>query len=450
MTEARFPDGFLWGAATSHHQVEGGAPDAIEPSDWSDWTRDRTRTVDGSNADFACEWWGGRAEEDLALARGLGHTAHRMGISWARIEPREGQFDERALDRYEAILGAARDLGLDTMVTLHHFTLPRWVAARGGFANGRTIADFARFADRAARRLGHFVTHWATLNEPSVYAMMAHGGTRWPPGTGSLAAHAHVLGNLLRAHAAAYAAVKDARPWASVGLVVNAPIVDPARERRRDRLVAVAQDYAFTGCVLDALETGALRFPLSLTRREVPGLGASFDWLGLNYYGRYLVRFDPRAAGTLFGRHVQERSVKTEHVDWGAPYPEGLTRLLVRLSAFGRPLFVTENGVCDPTDRLRRRYLVDHVRAVHDAIGRGADVRGYFHWSLLDNFEWAEGFTAPFGLIAVDRASGVRTHRPSARIFERIARENALSPETIALVESDDTGPAMPSGPAAA
>jgi beta-glucosidase len=446
VTHARFPDGFLWGAATSHHQVEGGGPDAVEPSDWTDWTRDPAHTLDGSNADVACEWWTGRAEEDLALARGLGHTAHRMGISWARIEPREGQFDEKALDRYEAILGAARDLGLKTMVTLHHFTLPRWVAARGGFADARSITDFARFADRAVRRLDHFVTHWATINEPSVYAMMAHGGTRWPPGSGSLPAHVRALGNLLRAHAAAYAALKDARPWASVGLVINAPILDPEGERKRDRLVAAAQDYAFTGCVVQALESGSLSFPLSVARTAVPGLGKSLDWLGLNYYGRYRVRFDPRAAGTLFGRHVQEGSVKTEGVDWGTPYPEGLTRLLVRLGGLGRPLFVTENGVCDPTDRVRRRYLVDHVRAVHDAIGRGVDVRGYFHWSLLDNFEWAEGFAAPFGLVAIDRATGARTRRPSARIFERIARENALSRETVALANEDARAGAGGSG----
>jgi beta-glucosidase/6-phospho-beta-glucosidase/beta-galactosidase len=130
--------------------------------------------------------------------------------------------------------------------------------------------------------------------------------------------------------------------------------------------------------------------------------------------------------------------VKTEHVDWGTPYPEGLTRLLVRLSALGRPLFVTENGVCDGADVVRPRYLVDHVRAVHEAIAQGVDVRGYFHWSLLDNFEWAEGYAAPFGLIAIDRATGTRTRRPSARIFERIARENALSRETVALAETDD------------
>jgi beta-glucosidase len=159
----------------------------------------------------------------------------------------------------------------------------------------------------------------------------------------------------------------------------------------------------------------------------VEGLRESLDWVGLNYYGRFRVRFDPGKPALLFGAHVQPNTVRTEHVDWGQPAPAGLTALLVRFSrTLGVPAYVTENGVFDPTDAVRQRYLVDHVRAVRDAIDLGADVRGYFHWSLLDNFEWAEGYTTPFGLVAVDRATGARTPRPSARIYERICRDNAV------------------------
>lgn len=412
---------FLWGAATSHHQVEGGAPDALEPSDWTDWTRTRSHTADGTNADVACGWWGGRAEDDLTLARALGHNAHRLGISWARIEPEEGRFDGRALDRYEAILSHARRIGLATSVTLHHFTLPRWMAARGGFAKDESIARFARFSAHAVRRLAPHVTHWATFNEPSVYAMMSYGGTKWPPGAGSPLAQFDVLARLLRAHAAAVRAIRDAAPDASVGIVLNAPAFDPDRPgRRRDRAVTFAQDHAFTGSVLHALATGELRLPLSLMPRTIDGLRGTFDWLGLNYYGRYRVRFDLRAAALLFGRHVQPNSIRHGDVDWGEPSPEGLTRLLLRFSELGRPVFVTENGVFDPTDEVRQRYLVEHVAAVRAALARGADVRGYFHWSLLDNFEWAEGFTTPFGLVAVDRQTGERRPRQSARRYQAL------------------------------
>ncbi len=400
---------FLWGAATSHHQVEGGAPDAIEPSDWSDWTRTPGKIADGSSADDACGWWRGQAERDLSLARSLGHTAHRMGISWARIEPAPGRFDERALDRYEAILRHARGLGLATSVTLHHFTLPRWLAARGGFAREESVERFAAYSARAVRRLDPHVTHWATINEPSVYAMMAFGGKKWPPGAGSPLAQFRVLARMLRAHRAAFRAIRRAVPSASVGIVLNAPAFDPDRpERRRDRAVAFAQDHAFTGAVLRALEA----------HQEL-------DWLGLNYYGRYRVRFDAGAAPLLFGRHVQENSIRHGEVDWGEPHAEGLTRLLVRFSALGKPVFVTENGVFDRADELRQRYLVDHVRAVREAIAQGADVRGYFHWSLLDNFEWAEGYTTPFGLVEVDRASGERRPRESARLYQRLIAQDA-------------------------
>jgi beta-glucosidase len=415
------PRDFLWGAATSHFQVEGGAPGDVEPSDWTDWARQAGRIADGSNAEHACDWWRGRAEEDLSLARSLGHTAHRMGISWARIEPEPGRFDARAIDRYAAILDHARRIGLTTSVTLHHFTLPRWLAAKGGFGDEVSVDRFARFAAHAVEKLGALVPMWATFNEPSVYAMMSFGGTKWPPGRGSPFDQITVLSRLLRAHAAAVRAIRARVPDASIGIVLNAPAFDPARpERRRDRAVTFAQDHAFTGVVLQALATGTLRFPLAIVPRSVDGLRGSFDWLGLNYYGRYVVRFDPRAAALLFGEHVQENGIRHGEVDWGEPSPEGLTRLLLRFAALGKPVYVTENGVFDPTDLVRRRYLVDHVAAMRAAIARGADVRGYFHWSLLDNFEWAEGYATPFGLIEVDRTTGERRPRESARVYQRL------------------------------
>ena len=400
----RFPKGFLFGAATSHHQVEGGAPDAIEPSDWTDWTRAQGHVADASNADRACGWWLGEAEKDLSLARSLGHNAHRLGISWARIEPEPGRFDDAALDRYEAILSHARAIGLSISATLHHFTLPRWLASRGGFGNEESVDRFARFAAYAVRRLGGLVDRWATINEPSVYAMLSWGSGKWPPGARSPIAQFTVIARLLRAHDAAYRAIHEAVPEASVGIVLNAPAFDPDRApSRRDRAVTFAQDYAFTGRTLKALAAER-----------------TFDWLGLNYYGRYRVRFDVRALALLFGRHVQENSIRHGDVDWGEPCPEGLTRNLVRFAALGQPVFVTENGVFDPSDTLRQRYLVDHLRAVRAALDRGADVRGYFHWSLLDNFEWAEGYTTPFGMIEVDRETGERRVRESAKLYQRI------------------------------
>ncbi len=418
----RFPDGFLWGAATSSHQVEGDDVD----SDWSDWEREPGRIADGTTSGPAAMWWSGRAEEDLARAAELGHNAHRFGLEWSRLEPSPGVLDLTAFARYRAILERARELGLSTMVTLNHFTLPRWAGPHGSWMGRELVDRFAVFASRCAAALGDVVDHWATLNEPNVLALMGYATERWPPGLNQTSAFARALANMLRAHAAGYRAVHEALPNASVGIVLSLPTFVPARPRRSDATAAAGQDWMFNGVILAALDRGRLLPPLSLTSKRIDGLARSFDWLGVNYYGCYHVQFDPGAPQRAFGRHVDAGNVKTDTNDWGAPHPVGLTDQLVRLGRFGVPLFVTENGVYDNEDRLRPGYLVDHVRAVHRAIAQGSDVRGYFHWSLVDNFEWAEGWRTRFGLIAIDRKTQERRVRGSARVFAGICRANAV------------------------
>jgi beta-glucosidase len=259
-----------------------------------------------------------------------------------------------------------------------------------------------------------------------VLALMGYATERWPPGLNQTSAFARALANMLRAHAAGYRAVHEALPGASVGIVMSLPAFVPARPRRSDATAAAGQDWIFNGVMLAALDRGWLLPPLSLGPKRIDGLAKSFDWLGVNYYGCYHVQFDPGAPQRAFGKHVDMGNVRTATGDWGAPHPVGLTDQLVRLGRFGVPLFVTENGVFDNEDRTRPSYLVDHVRAVHRAIAQKADVRGYFHWSLVDNFEWAEGWRTRFGLIAIDRRTQERRVRGSARVFAGICRANAV------------------------
>jgi beta-glucosidase len=423
----RFPDGFLWGAATSSHQVEGD-----QNNDWTAWEQRPGRIHDGTTSGRALEWWSGRAEEDLARARALGMNAIRMSLEWSRLEPMPDRFEASAFDRYQEILARAAELGLTVVLGLNHFTLPRWLAERGGWLAREAVDRFARYADRCARRLGDHVPYWATLNEPSVLGFLGYAGREWAPGSGDLRAGLRAIRAQLHAHAAAYHAIHDVRAEARVGLVINMPQLIAARPLwLPDVLVATAQDWAFNGVVVHGLAHGRLRFPLALREERAPLLARSLDFLGLNYYGRYRVAFDATRAGELFGRRLSDRTIHTEHNDWGEVAPDGLTSQLVRLSrALPRvPLMVTENGIYDASDARRGPYLREHVRAIAAAIERGADVRGYFVWTLVDNFEWAEGWSTPFGLFALDRASQRRTARPSAEVFARICRANGIDRE---------------------
>lgn len=409
-------DSFLWGAAVSSHQVEGDN----RGNDWWDWEQIPGHIADGSTSGAAAEWWSGRAEEDLARAKSLGLRAVRMSVEWSRLEPEPGRFDADAFERYRAILRAAADHELRVMLTLHHFTLPRWAAKLGGWAHPALPELLEGLAERTARELGSHVALFATINEPSVLAFMAYAGRRWPPGLGSMRACFEALGRMLDAHARMYRAIHRAIPEARVGLVLNAPYFAPASGSIADRAVARAQDWAFSGAVLHALKHGALRPPVAIVPRNDPFLPRSYEWIGLNYYGRYDVRFDPTNPALLFGRHVQEPTIAHGETDWGRPDPEGMLAQLRRLSDLHVPLYVTENGVYDNEDERRPSYLRDHVDAVLRARREGLDVRGYFHWALVDNFEWAEGWATRFGLFALDRATQARTRRRSAEVYAEL------------------------------
>lgn len=418
----RFPEGFLFGAATSSHQVEGDNRN----NDW--WHREQQpgHIHDGTRSGSACGWWAGRAEEDLRLAVELGHNAHRMSLEWSRLEPKPGRWDDAAFERYRAILGAGRDAGLRMAVTAHHFTLPRWLADRGAWLSEETVERFVRYCAECGRRLGDLVDLWITMNEPSILAYQGYAGTQWPPGKGDPAAAFRAIRLMLLAHAEGARALRRAHLSAKVGLVHNAPLFQPARRSVVDRTLARLQDWSITGMILRALDTGWLLPPMASRPQRVPELVASVDFLGLNFYGRYLVRFDPKDEDNFYGAHVQPDTIATEHTDWGQPWPEGLTRQLARMAELGVPVYVTENGVYDNTDERRQRLLVAYLRAVHAAIEDGVDVRGYFFWSLLDNFEWAEGWRTHFGLVAVDRQTGERRPRPSAERYARICRGGGI------------------------
>lgn len=416
---------FLWGAGTSAHQVEGGN----DKNDWWEWEALPGKIRDGARSGAACLHWD-RYEEDLDLLRSLGLDAYRFSIEWSRIEPEPGRYDEAALDHYRRVLLACRARAIAPMVTLHHFTNPLWFAALGGWEEARNVAHFARFARLAGERFGDLVDHWITVNEPEVLAFRGYDEGVWPPGVRDRSRALHVIANLLEAHALAAAAIRetdrvdadgDGRA-ALIGIAKHWVLLDPLRKWwPGDRISASAQHRVFNVAVVRALRGD----PIVLTipgarpvRRMVDALKGSSDFLGVNYYTRYMVSL-------LGGRPRRARpGAPVSDLGWEV-YPEGLERALRECAAFDLPIVVVENGIADASDRLRPDFIRASLAALDRARRAGIDVRGYFHWSLLDNFEWNDGYLGRFGLHAVDfeNPGRPRTQRPSALVYaEEAAR----------------------------
>jgi beta-glucosidase len=423
----RFPADFRWGTATAAHQVEGDPAD----SDWWAWEQMPGKVTDGTNAGRACEWWAGRYSEDFDLAQAMGQNALRLSVDWSRIEPREGQWDGQAIARYRDMLSALRTRGIEPMVTLFHFVSPTWLIQKGGWENEAAVRNFERFTAKAVEAFGDLVDFWCTINEPSVYGTYSYLLGLWPPEKHNLAAAFRVIRNQLVAHGLAYRAIHRLQPQARVGLAQHLRVFDPFRpDSIGDRYAARLQDSLFNEMVLGPPTDGVLRPPLALNVK-VPELVDSQDYIGLNYYSRDMVTFDITQPGLLFTRRFAMPGAEFSMEGWGEIYPEGLYRLLKRLQQYGKPIYVTEVGVPDNDDSKRPRFLITHLAAIHRALAAGVPVKGLYFWSLVDNFEWKEGFSARFGLIGLDLQTGTRTLRESGKLYGEISRTAAITPEMV-------------------
>ncbi|MDH7485542.1 MAG: glycoside hydrolase family 1 protein [Anaerolineae bacterium] len=424
-----FPAGFLWGTATSSHQVEGDNRN----NQWWAWEQQPGRIWHGDTSGLACDWWR-HAEADFDRAAALGQNSHRLSLEWSRIEPQEGVFDEAALARYRQMLQALHERGLEPMVTLHHFTNPLWLVELGEWENPQVVRYFERYTARVVEALGDLVTLWCTINEPAIYALLSYLWGRFPPGKTDWSIAFGVLANLLRGHAAAYHTIHRLRSEARVGLVKAVRGFEPANPvSPLDRLVTRLQDYFFNDVTLLAAKDGWLRFPLAwLPRRHGP-LADSFDFVGVNYYTRGLVAFDIRRRREVFGRQGYRPGAALSDSGQFGPYseiyPEGLYHVLRKVAMLGKPIIVTENGLPDADDDQRPRFLLTHLAQVHRALREGLPIEGYYHWSLVDNFEWAEGWGLRFGLIELDPQTQERRIRPSGHLYAEICRANGITRE---------------------
>jgi beta-glucosidase len=385
----RFPQGFLWGTATAAHQVEGGNWN----NDWWAWEHQPGSPCVEPSGD-ACDHWH-RWPEDLRMLAGLGFGGYRFSLEWSRIEPEEGEWSLVALDHYRRMCAGCLEAGMEPVVTFHHFTTPRWVAARGGWADPATADRFTRFCERAARHLGDLVARACTINEPNIVAANGYLTGRFPPGEHDPEARHRVNEVFADAHAKAVAAIKAGPGGAPVGitLAMSDWQAVPGGEAQRDALRAADEDL-----FLEAARGDDYLGVQTYTRRRVgpdgvldPEPGVPLTTMG---YERW-----PQALGATIRRAAEVAAV---------------------------PILVTENGIATDDDAERVEFVRHALGGVLDCLADGVDVRGYFYWSALDNFEWAYGYEPRFGLVAVDRQTQARTPKPSAAFLGEVARRNAL------------------------
>lgn len=410
-THPHFPKDFLWGASISTHQVEGG-----NHNQWSKWELE-TAQVKASQAPYLFQelaiwndikkqatrpenYVSGRAadhfnryKEDFAIAKSMHLNTLRTGLEWSRIEPAEGEFNEAAVQHYRQYLQSLIDIGITPVLTLWHWTMPVWLAEKGGFEKARNIKYYTRYVRYVTETLGDLFSYVITLNEPTVYTSMSYHEERWPPEMSSKLMMVIVLRNLAKAHRRAYKVIKKALPEVQVGLAHNCAYYYAGDDSIISRISARVGHFFGNEIFIDRVK-----------RHQ--------DFFGLNYY------FAHRITGT----RVHNPHVKTNDLGWDMQ-PDKVGSLLSLLYArYKKPVIITENGTADMHDQYRQWWIAETVKAMDVAMRDGVNMAGYIHWSLLDNFEWAEGFWPRFGLVEVDYKTLKRTPRPSALWYSRLVK----------------------------
>jgi beta-glucosidase len=402
----KFPQDFLWGAATSAYQVEGNNVN----SDWWQWEVDTGREHSGP----ACRHYE-FYEQDFELAKSLNHNSHRLSIEWSRIEPEEGKFSEKELKHYIDVILSLRARNIEPILTLHHFTNPAWFSKSGGWEERESIVYFLRYCDFVVRALARHVHYWITINEPNVYISHSYIMGVWPPQVKSYLKAKLVEGNFAKAHIRCYSLIHKiykelniVKP--SISIAQNMMAFVPCAPSLKNRFAANLRDKWYNLGFLDKI----MRYK-------------TLDFIGLNYYSRQLVELKSWGIGS-FALDVCQNNhhpVKKNSLGWDI-YPEGLYEILLKVKKYGLPIIITENGICTADDSMRWEYIHTHLKNIHLAMEKGVDVKGYLYWSLMDNFEWDKGFGPRFGLIDIDYSTYKRTVRESARKFSGVCKTGVL------------------------
>lgn len=417
--DVNFPKGFMWGASTSAYQVEGGnhnqwsiwelahASEYAKHADrkyghlsnWND-IKDEAKNPDNYVSGRAIDHYN-RFEDDFKFLKKLNLNSFRFGVEWSRLEPEEGEWDEEAINHYRTYIETLKKMDIEPVINLWHWTLPVWFAEKGGFTNSANLKYFDRFVTKISEEYGHLLRYVLTLNEPNNYVSFGYQLGTWPPGKKNVMHVGWTYWNLVRAHRRAYRIIKRRHPEMQVGIAAQLANIQSKRPHN----------------LFDGMSTKVMRYLwnwwfLRRIRKQQDFVG--FNYYFSDYYTGVFKRENPKTPLNDLGWYME---------------PEGLYPILLRIwSRYKKPIIVTENGVADAKDEYRRWWIEESIVAMQRAISEGVKIKGYFHWSLLDNFEWTDGFWPRFGLVAVDRKRGMkRTVRPSAKwLAERIEKLSAL------------------------
>jgi len=403
----QFPQGFLWGAATSAYQVEGNNTN----SDWWAWEKALSLKEVSGGACRHYEFY----RQDFDLAKSLNHNAHRLSLEWSRIEPEEGKFSSQELEHYTDVILSLKERNLEPIITLHHFSNPLWFAKLGGWQNRKASDYFLRFVEQVVKRFSNQVRYWVTINEPLVYVYHAYILGVWPPQAKSLLKARRVEKNLVTAHIKAYKLIhsiyrnnKLIQP--SISIAKNMPAFVACRPDIKDRLSTYLRNRLFNFNLLDKL----MRY-------------RCLDFIGVNYYSRTLIEVEKWGLRNLMADVCRNNHhpLPKNSMGWDI-YPQGLYNLLLKLKKYNLPIIILENGICTDDDKLRWDFIEQHLKNLHLAMERGVNVAGYIYWSLIDNYEWDKGFAPRFGLIEVDYNTYQRTVRESAKKFSLVSKTGRL------------------------
>lgn len=424
-----FPKYFLLGTATSSLQIEGGDKN----NSWFRWST-KGKIKDGSNCFVATDHWN-KYHEDIKCLQLLNCKTYRMSVEWSRIEPERTKFDDKAIEHYRDEIKEIIEKGIKPIVTLHHFSNPLWFEERGGWINDNAVDYYLSYVEKIVNSLGDLVNEWITINEPNVYLNAGYIVGIWPPGRRKMIFN-YIKGaqNMLRSHIEAYKLIhnimaKYGQKNALVGMANQLWIFESANNKKSEVFLTKLADYFLQDIFIRASVEGIFLPPLGLDLKSDP-TKRYVDFLGINYYTKLLIstKFDMK---NFYPRFVVPDGVEVNDLGWGI-FPEGLYSICKKYyERYHLPIFITENGTCDATDSFRQKFIYDHLLQIHKLINEGVDVQRYYHWSLLDNFEWAEGLAPRFGLFEVNYNTLERKIRKSGEMYKEICMLNGINEDII-------------------